>query len=149
MSESGTVEAIWIKRAHRGPMDPAERAALEVGLGIAGNADRGGRRQVTIMSREEWNARVSGLHPRPDPSVRRANILVGGIELVNSRDRVLAIGDCRVRVLGETKPCERMDEACAGLTDALHPDWGGGAFGEVLKGGEIAVGDPVSWSELE
>jgi hypothetical protein len=38
-----------------------------------------------------------------------------------------------------------MDEACPGLRAALRPDWGGGAFGEALDDGRIAVGDLVRW----
>jgi MOSC domain-containing protein YiiM len=29
----------------------------------------------------------------------------------------------------------------------MRANWGGGAFGEVLDDGEIAVGDPVTWDE--
>jgi hypothetical protein len=29
----------------------------------------------------------------------------------------------------------------------MYPDWQGGAFGEVLDDGEIAVGDAVWWQE--
>ena len=38
-----------------------------------------------------------------------------------------------------------MDEACAGLQAALAPAWGGGAFGEVIGDGEIAVDAVVYW----
>ncbi len=144
--EAGRLEAIWIKRARRGPMDSVERAAVKAGLGLVGNADQGRQRQVTIIDRQEWDARVAGLDPTPPPSVRRANLMVSGVRLADSRGQVLHVGECRIRVLGETKPCERMDEAGFGLKDALHPQWGGGAFGEVLDDGEIAVGDPVFWS---
>jgi len=38
---------------------------------------------------------------------------------------------------------EVMDDALPGLKNAPGKDWGGGAFGEVLDDGEIAVGDDV------
>lgn len=142
---SGTLDAIWIKRAHRGPMDAAQRVSLERGQGIIGNADQGGTRQVTMIDGDLWDSLQHTLHPDVEPSMRRANLLVRGIRLVDSRGRILRIGDCRVQLLGETKPCERMDAAYAGLRAALMTDWGGGAYGEVLDGGEIAVGDAVEW----
>jgi MOSC domain-containing protein YiiM len=71
--------------------------------------------------------------------------MVSGIRLPETRGRILQIGSCRVRVAGETRPCEQMDEALPGLRVAMQEDWGGGVFAEVLDDGVIAVGDTVSW----
>ena len=141
----GRLVGIWIKRVHRGPMDQADAAELVAGRGLRGDATQGGRRQVTIMSLDRWRALTAHLPGPPAPAVRRANLLVEGVDIAFSRERVLRIGDARVRIFGETRPCHQMDEACAGLQDALSPPWGGGAFGEVLEGGAIAVGSPVAW----
>jgi MOSC domain-containing protein YiiM len=141
----GALEAIWIKRMHRGPMDPLPRANLVAGQGLVGNADQGRRRQVTIIEREVWDALMAEVGGGLPPSARRANLMISGVPLAGSRGRVLRIGGCRIRIRGETKPCEQVEAAHPGLRAAMFPDWRGGAFGEVLDDGEIAVGDPVTW----
>ena len=141
----GRLQQIWIKRAHRGLMDPASDGRLEAGKGLVGSANYGGRRQVTIIAAERWAELEAALDAAIDPSLRRANLLVSGIDLVESRDRVLSVGPCRLLIGGETRPCERMEEAHPGLQDAMRRRWGGGAWALVEQGGVIHVGDDVLW----
>jgi MOSC domain-containing protein YiiM len=141
----GRLERIWIKRAHRGPMDPVETATLESGMGLRGNANHGGRRQVTIIAAERWSDMMSELKAEVDPAARRANLLVSGVELAETRDRLLRVGHCVLQIGGETRPCERMEEAHPGLQEVMKPCWGGGAWAVVIDGGEIRVGDTVEW----
>jgi MOSC domain-containing protein YiiM len=143
----GRLERIWIKRNRLGPMDPRERASLVAGRGLAGSQNQGGIRQVTILVRERWDDLMRELGANLDPAARRANLLVSNLDLLDSRGRILRVGACRLRVGGETRPCDRMDEALPGLRRALERDWSGGVFAEVLDTGDISVGDPVDWDD--
>ena len=140
------LENIWIKRMKRGPMDPVDRARVVAGKGIVGNANQGGKRQVTILSAKHWQQVTASLDDAPDPRSRRANLLVSDVDFANARGKILKIGNVRVRIYGETRPCEQMEKAAPGLQAAMEVPFGGGAFGEILDDGEIAVGDPVELS---
>ena len=147
MATTGRLEAIWRKRMRRGPMDTVERATLKAHHGL--NREYGpGWETASDAHRTGSMASLNGT-ARGDtaPATRRANLLLSRIRLVQSRQRTLSIGACHIRILGETKPCEQMEEACPGLQKAMYPAWVGGAFGEVLDDGTIAVGDPVRWLE--
>ena len=130
-------------------MDPRQRASLRAGHGLAGNFNQGGKRQVTVIARERWEAVMKELESDLDPSARRANLMVSGICLAESVGRILRVGSCRLRVHGETLPCRRMEETLPGLEAALAPQWSGGIFGEILDDGEIRIGETVRWDPAE
>lgn len=144
---SGTVERIWIKRNKAGPMDAVATATLRENRGIVSNANQGGRRQVTLLEAELWHAHMQAAGGTLDPSARRANVLVRDFPLAGTRGRVLRIGNTRLQIAGETKPCDQMDAALPGLQAVMRPNWGGGAFAAVIAGGDIAVGDAITWED--
>ena len=143
--QTGRLEAIWIKRMKRGPMDAVTNAHMIAGKGIRGNANQGGRRQVTIIERELWDTMMTELGANISPSRRRANLMMSGVSLAGMRGRVLRVGESRIRIVSETKPCDQMEDALPGLEAAMRPNWRGGAFGEVLDDGEVRLGDLVAF----
>ena len=145
MIPAGELAAIWVKRAHRGPMDPMNSATLITGRGIEGNADQGGRRQVTIIEREVWERVTAEAGGAADPSGRRANFMLDGVTLRDTRGKILRVGETLLEIRGETKPCERMDELLPGLKGVMWEGWGGGAYAQIVQGGTVRVGDEVRW----
>ena len=102
---------------------------------------------MTLIEREVWDGLMLELEAAVPPSARRANLLVSRLPLVDSRGRTMRIGTCRLRIVGETRPCERMDDALWGLQAAMGPAWRGGAHAEVLDDAEIQVGATIEWLE--
>jgi MOSC domain-containing protein YiiM len=142
----GRLIKIWVKRAHRGSMDARDRGVLIAGGGLEGSADQGGKRQVTVIEAERWAQMMTDLGADLDPSARRANLLVESIDLADSPGKILQVGPCRIRIYGETRPCERMDHALPGLRAAMSAPWNGGAYGQIIVGGSIAIGDEARWA---
>lgn len=126
-------------------MDPVVEATLIPGEGMQGSVGRSRRRQVTLLEQELWEASLAELGVTRDPAMRRANILVSGVSLAHTRNRVLRVGAVRLAIGGELTPCERMDEAAPGLQAVLRSEWRAGAFAQVLTGGIVRVGDAVEW----
>ena len=128
-------------------MDPVERVELREAKGLVDCADQGGKRQVTILDAERWSEIAAELGVDLDPAMRRANLLVRGVDLEKSRGKTLRIGPCTLRIHGETTPCERMEEAHAGLSNAMRPRWGGGVYAGVIEGGQLEVGNEVELAD--
>jgi MOSC domain-containing protein YiiM len=140
----GEIVAIWIKPAHRLPMKRVDEAELVAGQGIAGNANQGGWRQVTVIDEESWHQATEELGKDVDPAARRANIMIRGLDLEGTSGRKLVIGGCVVLIRGENPPCRLMKE----MQEPLRSHWRAGVFGQIVQGGTIRVGDQVDFEGL-
>jgi len=142
---TGKVVALWLKRFKRGPMDRVLFVEAIEGRGLSGNANQGGKRQVTIIDEARWSDAQREVGVDVDPSARRANVMLRGLDLEGTRGKMLRVGPVLIRIYNETRPCEQMDEAQPGLRAALGVAWRGGAYGEVVEGGVIREGDSAAW----
>jgi MOSC domain-containing protein YiiM len=142
---SGKLTGIFLKRSHGGLMDEKHEATLATAKGLVGNADSSRRRQVTLLAAERWAELMREVGATLGPQARRANLILSGINLENTRGQILRIGICTLKINGETRPCELMEKIAPGLQAAMRARWGGGAYAEVVTGGPIAIGDDVAW----
>ncbi len=139
------IEGIAVKAKPKAVMSLLNSAVVTVDKGVANDArGKSGKRQVSILSQQQWELACEELGVVLPWTTRRANILVSGVEFsAANKGKIIAIGKLRMRVSGETDPCIRMEQAQAGLFDALRPDWRGGVVCEVLSPGEIQLGDTL------
>jgi MOSC domain-containing protein YiiM len=138
---SARLLAIWLRSGARLPVRRVESATAVAGVGLTGDHAQGGKRQVTLLSREAWERACAELGTTVDPSIRRANLLVEGFDLAASIGGAIRIGDVIVDVLGETRPCELLDgPGRVGICASLRPEQRGGVYGTIRTGGEVRVG---------
>ena len=126
-------------------MERLDEVAISVEGGLQGDF-RGThpRRSVTVLTQTGWDEACREVGRDVDWTARRANLLVDGLEPLDLAAGRIRIGDVVLEIGGETRPCERMDEACAGLLAALVPGRRAGSYCRVLAGGTVRVGDPVT-----
>jgi len=135
---------ISLKSGKKKPMTMIDAVCVTTSQGV-GNDFRGkpGKRQVTVLSQKAWFATCDELNVKLDWSVRRANLLVDDLDLLDSLGKMIVIGNVKLLITGETDPCSRMEAAQSGLFDALLKDWRGGVCCQVIEGGEILLNDEV------
>ncbi len=140
----GSILGLCVRTASGTPPAIRETLSLGRGTGAAGDHGTSKKRQITLLALESWKAAEAALGREIDWTTRRANVLVEGIDLglliCGGR---LQLGECTVEVLGETFPCDLMDQLEPGLKDALLPQVRGGVYGEVITEGTVAIGDRV------
>ena len=113
--KKGKLLGIWARRKWGGEMTSLHEANLVTGKGLTEDVSFGGRRQITIIEQEKWQAVTEKLNTDLPPESRRANFMIEGINLEETKGRILKIGECRIQISGETKPCAAMDEKFPGL----------------------------------
>lgn len=126
-------------------MESLEEITISVAAGLDGDY-RGSheRRKVTVVTRAGWEEACDTVGRAVPWIARRANLLLDGLEPLDIVAGHIRVGPVLLEILGETRPCERMDEACPGLMEALVPNRRAGSYCRVLSGGTVRIGDAVS-----
>ena len=145
----GKVIGIATRTEKRGDMVvyAATKVSFANGIGDDYRGLKRNHRQVTLMAVESWNAACKELDRKLHWTTRRANILIEGIDLENTKGEVLKIGDFLVEITGELTPCYRMDEELEGLKDALTPNWRGGVTCKLLSEGNVKENDTITFMD--
>ncbi|MGS0683185.1 MOSC domain-containing protein [Shewanella sp. 125m-7] len=137
--------AIAFKTEKCGAMITVDQADVTQAKGVENDIfGRPGKRQVTIMSLQQWQLACNEVDKQLPWITRRANLLVDGLSF-SAQDigKQLVIGKLVLEITGETDPCKKMAIAYPGLEKALLPDWRGGVTCRVIEGSSIQIKDSV------
>ena len=141
----GKIIGIATRKKTKAQMDEHENVVIsfENGVGQDSRGKKQGKRQVTIMTKENWHSTCIELGQEIPWTTRRANILIEGLDLKDKTGQKLRIGTALVEITGELEPCNRMDQQFEGLTQILEKDWRGGVTCKLIEEGEVHLNDKV------
>ncbi|MFQ3325260.1 MAG: MOSC domain-containing protein YiiM [Pseudomonadales bacterium] len=140
------LQAIAVRAKPKAVMQELAEVNVSLSKGLSGDArGKPGKRQVSLLSSEQWGLACEEVGCKLPWTARRANILVSGMQFGPQHlGQIVCIGDLRMRIRDETEPCIRMERTQTGLLSALMPAWRGGVLCEVLSPGDIKIGDEVT-----
>jgi MOSC domain-containing protein YiiM len=141
---SGTVVSIARHAKQRAPIEELDCARITPEAGVEGDCHgEPGPSQVTVVSEEGWHAATADLATELSWTLRRANLLVRGIDLLHTAGKHLQVGEVLLEISAENEPCWLMDKQHRGLRKALTPAWRAGVSCRVIRGAAIKLGDRV------
>ncbi len=142
----GIVEWLGIRTARGEPVKEVNTVVAHVEHGLIGDRFDGGAgspRQVTLIQSENLEVVAKLLRKQTiDPALTRRNILVSGINLIALKERVVQIGEARLKITGGCPPCGKMETNLGeGGYNAMIGH--GGVTATVVDGGTINIGDQL------
>jgi cyclic pyranopterin phosphate synthase len=139
---SGTVVAVNVSTAKGERKKPGPSVRLRADHGIEGDAHAGpGHRQVSLLAQESIDKMVA-LGLKVGPGDFAENITTSGLEVASLPvGTVLELGEALVEVTQIGKECHSRCAIYYQAGDCVMPKEG--IFVRVLRGGEVAPGDPV------
>jgi len=150
LPQVGQVQWIGVRPSRGEPMTGLEAVQIDIDKGLEGdrfNGRTGNPRQVTLIQQEHLAVIAACLGQESiDPSLRRRNIVVSGINLLALKDKTFRIGDALLEFSGLCHPCSKMERQLgAGGYNAMRGH--GGITARVLESGSVRLLDPVFYQK--
>jgi MOSC domain-containing protein YiiM len=142
----GRVEAIFISAEHGELPRPVPSVLAVAGKGLVGNRyfDEGEPgKEITLIEAEALEALEAEHGIRVDGAASRRNVLTRGVRLNGLVGERFRVGELECRGIELCEPCLHLEEMThPGVIKALVHRAGLNA--EILVGGELRPGDPVT-----
>jgi len=146
--------AIYVCPTAAGPMVAVDSARVEPGRGLEGDRyflkagtysrAKGDGREVTLIEIEALEAAAREYRVELPPELTRRNLLVRGVYLNHLVGRELQVGEVRLVGTRLCEPCDHMEELSGTKGSRRALIHRGGLRCDVVAGGVIRRGDPIS-----
>jgi MOSC domain-containing protein YiiM len=147
------VEALFIGPVVKKPLHEVDQVVCVVGHGLEGDRKfrreglpprkNGPDREVTLIEAEAIEAVNRDCDIELRPVETRRNVLTRGVALNHLVGKRFRVGEVILEGLRLCEPCEHLESLTRpGVREALLHR--GGLRAQVLEGGSIKVGDPIS-----
>lgn len=111
--------------------------------------NRGSRRQVTLIEREQVAEHAGALAvPEFAAGAVRSNVETSGINLVGLLGQRVEVGTAVLDFYAPRTPCPQMDALCPGLRERME-ERRQGVLAQVVRSGVIRVGDAIRLAKPE
>ncbi len=139
------VTAIHLAPGRRLPVRAVGRARAETGHGLTGDRYEDARhRHLTVQSAAQLEEAAARWGRPIDPGSTRRNLTLSHGEVPTAPGARLRVGGLELEVVRVAAPCRILDDSVGpGAAEALRRR--AGAVCRVLEGGEMAVGDVVTF----
>lgn len=145
-AQPGRLCWMGLRSERRGPIVTPSHVDMCPDRGLLGDRYQGrsGTRQVTLFQWEHLAAIAAYIGwAQLDPALLRRNLGVQGLNLLALKGKDFYVGEVLLRHTGACHPCSRMEEVLGtGGYNAMRGH--GGITAQVLRGGQMAIGDAVS-----
>lgn len=146
-SSTGHVRAIYLAAEASAPVEAVPEARAVAGVGLEGDRGADGPRdpeeQLTLVEVEAIETANAEHGLTLGEGDTRRNVVTEGVSLNDLVGREFTVGDVRVRGLELCEPCTHLQRLTGQpvVKALVHR---GGLRAEILEGGTIRPGDPVS-----
>jgi MOSC domain-containing protein YiiM len=148
----GRVEGIYLTPEKSAPCEPVESARFVPGRGPEGDRkfrpegsesyEAGTGRDITLVEAEAIEGLAADTGIELGPGEARRNIVTRDIALNDLVGKPFRVGDLRCVGVEPCEPCRHLERLTQpGVLKGLAHR--GGLRADVVRGGEVAVGDPV------
>lgn len=109
--------------------------------------DYRGAQQITVITQESWDEVCKELNTKLHWTSSNAQLLIEGIDLVDSGGDILRIGNFYLEIIEANIPDANLENVYVGLKKALEPNWRAGVVAKVYSEGIVNEGDLVTLME--